>query len=176
MNRGKAYIVLALIAVFSFGFSKSDDSMSLPGSYTLFKIDRSKDPDVVMYDVNLDSKGRLNTANPISVYWKKNSSEGQLEPLTEIQRKLGYGLRFQYVNEDMAEFCFISNIDRTFELRRSGDNSFRVFTISQGIKVELQRMYVHFGNDSFWLPSISSIDIYGIEKETGSLVSENILP
>ncbi len=115
-------IFLALISFSTSGFKNPDYPPKYPGNYNLFKIDRSRDPDIVMYDVNLDSQGNLNMSMPISVYWKKITEDGQFESLTGIQRNFGYGLKFQNISETMAEFQFVSSLDRTFELRKSGNN------------------------------------------------------
>ena len=80
MNR-KIQIILVVMAVFAFGFTNPDQAEKLAGDYNLFKIDRNRDPDIVVYDVRLDSQGKLDTSSPISVYWKKLSRDGIFEPL-----------------------------------------------------------------------------------------------
>jgi hypothetical protein len=129
-----------------------------------------------MYDVNLDGNGRLDPAMPISVYWDKITLNGRMQPLTGIQKKFGYGLKFQVISEYKADFQFVSYFKRTFELRKSGDDNYRVYTVSNGRMVEVKRMYIHFKDDSFWFPAISRIELYGIETTMGSPVKETITP
>ena len=130
MNR-KAQIILAVLIVFASGFTNPDHSEKLAGDYNLFKIDRSRGPDIVVYDVRLDTQGKLETSSPISVYWKKYSENGITEPLTRIQKKFGYGIEFQNISEHSADFTFVSSLDRIFKLRKSEDDQYRVFTFYQ---------------------------------------------
>jgi len=164
------------LTVFVTGFTNPDHSEKLAGDYNLFKIDRSRGPDIVVYDVRLDNHGKLDISSPISVYWKKYSENGITEPLTRIQKKFGYGIKFQNISEHSADFKFVSSIERIFELRKSGDNHYRVYTISEGNKVEVKSLYIHFEDDAFWFPEISSIELVGLDTEKGSTVSESIIP
>ena len=175
MNR-KVKIILVVLTVFASGFTNPDYSENLAGDYNLFKIDRSRDQDIVVYDVRLDSQGKLDTSSPISVYWKKFSEDGITEPLTGIQKKFGYGIKFQRIGEYSAEFKFVSSLDRIFELRKSGDDHYRVYTFSEGNKVEVKRLYIHFEDDSFWFPEISRIELVGLDTDKGSMVYESIIP
>ena len=175
MNR-KVKIILVVLIVFASGFTNPDHSENLAGDYNLFKIDRSRGPDIVVYDVRLDSQGKLDTSSPISVYWKKLSEDGITEPLTGIQKRFGYGIKFQNISEHSADFKFVSSLDRIFFLRNSGDDQYRVYTFSDDNKVEVKSLYIHFEDDSFWFPEISRIELVGLDTEKGSMVSESIIP
>jgi len=168
--------LLALISFFSCSFSYGENPPGITGNYNLFKIDRSRDPDVIIYDVNLDDRGNLNRSNPISIYWKKYSKEGEHESLTGIQRKFGYGLTFRTISENKVTFQFVSYHGLTFELRKSNDNNYKVYTIVEGKSVEVKSLYIHFTDNSFWFPKIDRIELYGIDKDRGSLIAETFYP
>jgi len=172
----KIQIILVVMAVLATGFTNPDKAEELAGNYNLFKIDRSRDPDIVVYDVRLDSQGKLDTSSPISVYWKKFTRDSIFEPLTGIQKKFGYGIKFQNIDEHSADFKFVSSLDRIFELRKSGNNHYKVYTYSEGNKVEVKSLFIHFKDDSFWFPEISRIELVGLDTEKGSMVSESIIP
>jgi len=104
------------------------------------------------------------------------SRDSIFEPLTGIQKKFGYGIKFQHISEHSADFKFVSSLDRIFELRKSGDNHYKVYTYSEGNKVEVKSLFIHFEDDSFWFPTISSIELAGLDTEKGSRVSESIIP
>jgi hypothetical protein len=176
MGQRKVTIILTAITVFASGFTNPDQGDNPTGDYNLFKIDRSRDSDIVLYDVRLDNQGKLDTSMPISVYWKKITENGTLEPLTGIQKKFGYGIKFQSINDRSAEFKFVSSLDRIFELRKSGDDHYRVFTFSEGHKVEVKSLFIHFEDDAFWFPKISRIELVGIDVAQGGLITESIIP
>jgi hypothetical protein len=165
--RAVIIVFLALIAA---------GSKEYPGDYNLFFIDRNRNPDVIMYDINLDSQGKLDATKPISIYWNRKNNNDQTDALTGIQNKFGYGLKFQRISEYSADFKFVSYFNRSFELRKSGNDKYRVYTYSDGKKVEVQNMYIHFENDSFWFPAITKIELIGIEPNKGSQVKEIIIP
>jgi len=172
----KIQIILVVMAVLASGFTNPDEAENLVGDYNLFKIDRSRDPDIVVYDVRLDSQGMLDTSSPISVYWKKFSEDGIFEPLTGIQKKFAYGIKFKNITDHSADFEFVSSLDRIFELRKSGDDHYKVYTYSEGNKVEVMSLFIHFKDDSFWFPEISKIELVGLDTKKGSMVSESIIP
>ena len=176
MVRKVVIVFLAMIAAGSSGFTNPDASKEYPGDYNLFSIDRSRDPDVIMYDINLDSQGKLDTTMPITIYWNRKSDNGRTDALTGIQKKFGYGLQFLRISDYSADFKFVSYFKRSFELRKSGNDEYRVYTYSDGKNVEVRNMYIHFENDSFWFPAITKIELIGIEPNKGSLVKETIIP
>jgi len=174
----KAFFTFALgmFIVLSSGFTNPENKEPYPGDYTLFHIERSRDADVVMYDVNLDSQGKLDSSNPISVYWKKISGHGQPEPITMIQKKFGYGIKFKSITETVADFQLISYPDRTFQLRGSGNNTYRVYTISGDKEIELSSLYIQFEDNSFWFPTISRIELKGVDATFGEYLTETVTP
>ncbi len=174
MNKVKIFIYFILFSLVSSAFIYPGGSFHTTGNYKLFKIDRSRDLDVIMYDVNLNRKGELDKFTPINIYWIKNTEKGNIEPLTGIQKKFGYGLKFISITDNMADFQFVSYFDRVFKLRKTDNNQFRVYTISNNKKVEVQRLYVQFEDNSFWFPTITSIELYGIDTDNGNPVFESI--
>lgn len=98
--------------------------------------------------------------------------------LTEagIQKKFSYGIKFQNIDDHSAAFKFLSSLDRMFELRKSGDHDYRVYTYAEGKKVEVKSLFIHFEDDSFWFPEISRIELVGIDVAQGGLITESIIP
>jgi len=175
MKKVITYLIILISTLVSTAFIYPGGSYVATERNMLFKIDRSRDPDVIVYDVNLNSMGELDKSNPINIYWIKNTQKGIIKPLTGIQKKFGYGLKFISISENMADFQFVSYFDRVFKLRRTDNNQFKVFTVSHNKKVEVQRLYVQFEDKSSWIPNITNIELYGIDTDNGNPVSESIL-
>ncbi len=146
MRISKTMTFLVLLSIFSFGFT------------------------------NLDSQGNLDRSMPIRIYWKRISKESQFESLTRIQNKMGYGIKFQNISENKADFQFVSSLDRIFELRKCSDNHYRVFTTCDSQHVEVKSLFIHFKDDSSWFPAITKIDLYGIDAASGGVITESIVP
>lgn len=138
----------------------------------LFKIQRSKDANEIHYDIKLDNKGLLNTAEPIDVHWVKY---GAVVPLTDIQKKYAYGLHILSVKPGEIHFQFVSYNKRSFILKRITANTFKVYVNSCGKQVELQRIFIQLDGGTFWVPRISKVELHGMDA-TGNSTTEIIKP
>ena len=172
-----------LIASISVGF----DHPAMPDSnerYHLFKIGRSRDANEIMYDINLDKTGKPDNVNPITIYWVKKTDKNRVKPLTWIQNNFAYGLKLlgQETSHpdngfDCAiDFQFVSYDKRNFALKKDRNDQYKVFTLSKGKEIEVNRIFVQIDGGSFWVPSISSVELHGMDVQTGKKVIETIHP
>jgi hypothetical protein len=171
----KKGFLFAIILIF-FGFLSENLLLSSEPNQHLFHIERSRDADEIFYEAKLGCTGNLNIRNPIEIYWMKNTLGGTKEPLTLIQRRYSYGLKFLEVSEAAAIFQFVSFPETNFELRKNSDGIFRVFTTFNGSELEVNSLYVYFAGGSFWRPVISSVKLIGKETETGKSIVEALNP
>lgn len=141
----------------------------------LFWIERSKDANRIYYAVNVDGNGRLVKDNPIKIFWIKHENDGEEEPLTWIQSKLAYGLRYLKIGEDEVEFYFVSYKQRKLILKQT-DDGYSVFVESDDRLVELQKVFVQIDGGSFMLPKITYVKLYGINPLTDMKNEETIFP
>lgn len=56
----------------------------------LFAIERSKNANIVVYDVQLQA-GRYDTREPVSAYWLMKAEKGQREELNLVEKTQAYG-------------------------------------------------------------------------------------
>jgi hypothetical protein len=131
-----------------------------PSQNILFKMERNKDKDVIYYEIVVNSDGRLNTTEPIRVFWVRKSQNNKVEPLTRVQRNYSYGLKFLETTPNRARFQFMASDERTFIVQKNHQGEFRVFTQSNNKLMELQKIFVHFNGGTFWVPIIQRIDIH----------------
>jgi len=171
--------ILFVISVFFIilsSFSHPGEDSVRDTDYTLFKIERSRDSDEVFYDVNLISTGELNTRNPIQIYWIKKTKGGKKDGLTWIQKKFGYGLKYEKISSSEARFQFVSNINRSFILKKNNKGTFKVFAVNENTVLELKKLYIQFDGGTFLSPKISRVELHAINTETWDLVLEIIRP
>jgi hypothetical protein len=62
----------------------------------LFKIERSKNANIVQYDVQLTPDGKLYQKEPVITYWIRLAEDGRKRELTFFQRKWYYGFKTKY--------------------------------------------------------------------------------
>ncbi|MDD2798281.1 MAG: DUF4833 domain-containing protein [Bacteroidales bacterium] len=149
-------------------------SDSYGSSNTLFMLERTMDKNQIFYSVNLDEKNKLDDENPIDIHWLKRSNGNKVEPLTWIQNKFGYGLKFISKKADYALFQFASSNKRNFELKKDAKGQFKVYTNSEKGQIEVYRIFIHNNGGTFLAPKISAIDIYGKNPTTGETVVESM--
>lgn len=167
-----------LFFLLSFGFlSYSQENKE---ELSLFEINRSKDADFIKYDLNLDASGKPSVSQPITVYWIRRTKNEHKEPLTWIQNKYAYGIK--YLNEKGGEnycsdsicFQFVSYAEKTFTLKKGNNELYKVFTIIESKEIEVRGIFVQIDGGSFWFPTISRVDLLGIDLKNGDLIVESI--
>ena len=170
----KTTIFLAVFLVFGLVSGASDLVNSNRNS--LFKIGRSKDANEIFYEVKTTTSGSLDLKEPVKIYWIKYTENNEIEPLTMIQQKFAYGLKFLEVTTEKAEFQFVSYAKRTLTLRKNNTGKYGVFTEVEGKEVELERVFIQIDGGSFWFPKITRVEIHAKKAEAGKLVVEVIKP
>ena len=142
----------------------------------LFKISRSRDSDVICYDVSFGEGGRLDAGSPVNIYWIRRTKGSVREPLTWIQNRYSYGIKFFETSGDHAKFRFVSFDNKEFRLERSDEGRFRVYTALDNKTVIVERIFVQFDGGTFLAPVISEVILYGRDVESGFLLTEDIKP
>ncbi|NCQ10826.1 MAG: DUF4833 domain-containing protein [Bacteroidetes bacterium] len=167
--------ILKSVLVLTFGLLVVGFS-STTSSSSLFSIVRSKDANEIFYTINLDNSNKLNTENPINVYWLKRTENNKVEPLSWIQNKFAYGIVYLSKSENYAKFRFAAYDKRVFELKKNKHNEFKVFTISENKEVEVNRIYIYITGGTFWIPEIPKVELYATISETDKKMKETIIP
>ena len=170
----KTTIFLAVLLVFGLVSGASDLENSNRNS--LFKIGRSKDANEIFYAVRTTLDGSLDLKEPIRIFWIKYTENNEIEPLTMVQQKFAYGLKFLEVTTEKAEFQFVSYSKRTLSLRKNNDGNYGVFTEVEGKEVELERVFIQIDGGTFWFPKITRVEVHAKKAEAGELIVEVIRP
>jgi hypothetical protein len=131
--------------------------------HKLFNIERSKDKNEIVYEVNYLSNGTLNLEEPVKSYWIKHESNDKVEPLTWIQRNYAYGLKFITKDKNQVTFQFVSYNKRTFTLKKDHSNQYKVYVNSNGKEVELKKIFIQIDGGTFWVPNVSRIELHSFD-------------
>ncbi len=166
---------ILIVVLFCFLASEVSAITSRPDN-NLFKISRSRDTDVIFYDVSLDADGRLDNTSPVNIYWLRKTKGLIREPLTWIQNRYSYGIKLLETSADHAVFRFVSFDSKEFKLEKSAEGQFRVYTLLDNKPVVVERIFVQFDGGTFLSPVISEVILYGRDVESGVLLTEDIKP
>lgn len=163
----------ALIMVWFFtpSFALEEGTRDFP----LFTIERSKNANVVRYDIRLTPEGTPDPDRPIIGYWLRMAEDGRRKPLKWIEKKLAYGFTAKYDGREDAVFLeMVADTKRPIRVHRH-EGLYRAETRIEGRPAFIRRVYVKSRETGF-LPAVDYIDFYGSDVETGAPRHERQVP
>lgn len=141
----------------------------------LFKIERSKNANIVQYDVQLTPDGKLYPKEPVIAYWIRLAKDGRRKELTSIQRKWAYGFKATYnAEENYAIMDMVAKIGRKIKVFEA-DGVYRGEIRIDGQPAFIEKIYIT-SKEGWMLPKVLSIELYGKNTETGEDRYEKIKP
>ena len=142
----------------------------------LFYVQRSPNTNTIVYELNADKNGKLNSEEPIHVYWIRYNEKGQKEELNYIQRKFAYGLTSKPLANDQYDIRFVSYKKFPLTLMKGNDGKYHIFATVNQKPMYITRVFLKIEGGSFWLPNVKYVEIKGIETSTGKEIVERFKP
>jgi hypothetical protein len=167
----KAFVTVLLLGILSFsslpGFAISEEKVG-----HLFFIERSKNGNLVQYDIRLTEDNDLSDSSPINVYWILEN--GRREELNSIEREYAYGiLRQEKLDKDKFKLVVAGLKGLEIIIERMND-SFQATVSIDGKESILQKIYIKSEERLTGLPKVLYIDLFGRTKGMGLPVKERI--
>lgn len=132
----------------------------------LFRIERSKNRNVVVYRAQGSSRG-LSKAAPVSAYWLMLAEDGHREELTWAERRLAYGFEVSDVTSERCRLTLRACSRRALSVERV-DGAFRALGQVAGERALLERIFVQTREGAL-LPSVQYVDLFGKSRGGASL-------
>ena len=141
----------------------------------LFIIERSKNANIVCYDVNLDSQGQIVKEDPVKAYWLLYAEKnGEMEKLSIFDKK-AYGFKVEY-NEQSKNYDFslkaVEDKQMTIDMYA---NIPKVTIQINDKKCFLEKVYISSKDGAFGIPKVSFYTLYGEDVLTGNKVEQKIV-
>ena len=140
----------------------------------LFHIERSKNRNIVCYDLNTDTTGAPDEKKPLSVYWiNREEHPGRRGDLSYIQEKLAYG----YTVTGKQNGVIIIELNAVKDRKITVEHNERKFFCRIEINRQpsaLQKIYIKTKTNNSL--QVEYVDIQGFDLATGLLVTERITP
>ena len=138
----------------------------------LFYIQRNRNKNTIVYDLNLSADGSLNTRNPIDVYWRQYQHQnGKRRKLSWLEFNFAYGYRSRKKKDNYA-IKLKAYGDREILLTFK-DRKWMPLVTLNGQTCVLKNLYIFADESGLW-PSVKYADIYGEDVLTQELVRERI--
>jgi len=138
----------------------------------LFFIERSKNKNVVRYDIQLMENNDLREPSPAVVYWALEN--GRQEGLNLIQRKYAYGIDSQdKLEKNKFRILLVVLKDRAIIIERI-DGSYKAAVFIGGKYSILEKVYVKSKDGFMGVPKVLYIDLFGWDIQTNLPIKERI--
>ena len=177
----KRIIVPALLALlFSFGCAtqKKSQPATAPAAITtqpLFIIERSKNANVVHYDAQLAADGKLDTKEPVIVYWILLAQGGRRMELDWIQKMMAYGINLKLdPSANGCQMTIVAAPDQPIAVKKVG-GVFRAEVIIAGRPAFLDKIYIDASDDPTDV-TVHYLELHGKDVSTGKQCFEKITP
>jgi hypothetical protein len=163
--------------------AQSEDRKSYPVpkgiENLLFYVQRTLNTNTIIYQLNTDSKGDLIEKDPIKYYYINYAHKGEVEPVSNIQKRLAYGIDVQLTDEAKKSYSFTLNSVKQrilYLVRSPKDKKYHVYCeINKKLSL-LTNIFVIMDPKSIGLFKVKSIELIGKDIESDSEVTESFAP
>jgi len=162
-------VVVALVLALVTG---SAQSLSCISTDHLFFIERSKNKNLVQYDVCLKDGTELIDQSPVKAYWVLEN--GETKTLNALENQLAYGVRSQTrlgTNRYVINLAALKTRDIIVE--RVGDD-YKAILFIDGVQSYLEKVYVESEERWSGLPKVHYVDVFGSTVNTNTPVKERL--
>jgi hypothetical protein len=160
-----------ICALFLILMSSSSILFSQDLNMNLFKIERNKNANIVMYDVRVLPDGSIDKKNPMDAYWILNAEKGQRDEISAFEKK-AYGYKIKYNEAGYYDLVLKAVSDRQMQIVNV-DGKYKAKIKVNNKYAYLSTVYV-FANDSF-IPKVKYIILTGVDVKTSNKVTEKII-
>ena len=140
----------------------------------LFTLGRSKNANIVQYDVQLTSDGKLYPEKPVIAYWIRLAEDGRQKELTWFQRKWYYGFTTKYHPISNAAIIEMVRCQREIKISEK-EGVYRGEVRIDGQPAFLERIFVTYPEKGL-LRTGGYVELYGKDTKTGVDRYEKIGP
>jgi len=169
----RSFVIVLLLVILSF-FPQSILAVSGEKASHLFFIERSKNKNLVQYDIRHGENSDLPDLRPVNVYWILEN--GRHEELNSIEREYAYGIvRQEKLDENKFKVILAGLKGLEIIVERMND-SFKAMVSINGRESILEKIYIKSEEKRIGLPKILYIDLFGRTKGTGLPIKERIAP
>jgi hypothetical protein len=141
----------------------------------LFRIERSKNANVVQYDAQLTPEGKLKPEKPVIAYWIMHANNGKKEALNWVEKKMAYGFSVEYDTKgDFWIMDLVADIQRKIKVYKA-NGRYRAETLIDGRPAFIDRIYIE-SIEGGMRPKVKYMEFFGKGIKTGSTLYEKFIP
>ena len=158
--------------------SSSTSSLPAPAqarTRPLFVMARSKNANVVHYDVQLTADGDLDPEEPVIAYWVMLAEDGHREDLNWIERQKAYGFMVEPNPAVNGYTMTIAAVPERKMTVRKAAGAVHAEVVIDGHRAAIERIYIE-ATAGLLGPKVKYVELFGKDLETGEERIEKIAP
>ncbi len=175
MNKSLIFSILFLLLIqWIFPQNVENKDNTYPTPDRLFHVERSKNKNIICYDINLNGEGKWNSSHPVKIYWVNREEEpGKTNGLNFIQKKLAFGYKLHSHDGTTCIISLNACSDKKITITQKEKEYFCSMDINS-TPSKLKNVYVKSkdGNST----KVEYVELYGTCIQTGKAISERIIP
>jgi hypothetical protein len=141
----------------------------------LFRIERSKNANIIQYDAQVRPDGMLDRKKPVVAYWIRLAEQGQIKKLSWIQRTFAYGFKADL--DDSSESVTLkmaADFGRVIKVRRFGQQYGSTIDID-GKPSRLEKVYIDASGKGLFV-TVNFIELHGFDLVNGEATYQRFVP
>ena len=141
----------------------------------LFKIERSKNANIVQYDVQMNADGNFDPKKPVTAYWVRYAKDGQKEDLRWVDKNFACGFKTKYnAKMNTADIDMVAKINRKINVQEV-QGEYRAETIIDGQSAYLEKIFISSKGKGM-STEIIYMELFGKDVQTGEDRYEKFKP
>jgi len=165
-----ALVMIMLLTLVSASLLAQD-----PVIHPLFKIERSKNANIIQYDARSGPDDKLLKKDPVVGYWIRLNEQGQRKELTWVQRTFAFGFKTRLAKDrESAEMDMVADLGAPVSVIREGDD-YRATIPIEGRTSYLDRIYIKASGKGIKV-DVEYVETFGKDVETGEDRYQKIVP
>jgi hypothetical protein len=141
----------------------------------LFYIQKSFNTNAVVYTLNIDENGNINTKEPIIVFWRRYQEDGQKRDLKYYEKTFGFGVKADFLKDrpNTVEFTIVALKKLKLFATVNTKGKPTVATTINGKPAYIEKVFITAEHTKL-IPEVFAVELFGKEIKTGKYIYEKI--
>jgi hypothetical protein len=145
----------------------------------LFYIQRTHNTNTIVYELNYNTDSTINEKEPVKVFWIRYADNGEILPLSSIQKTFAYGLSAKLIDKEKKTFKLtLTAYDKReiYLIKTRSNTDYHAYININGSLSILAKIFFKTDGGTFWSPNISYVELVGRSISNGKTVVERFKP
>lgn len=140
----------------------------------LFYIQKNTNPNTIVYALLLNQAGKIDSKNPIEVFWRRYQEDGRKKKLGWLEKTFAFDFKVKKLSKpNTYMFTLVAMKKKQLIASQDKNGNPMVLTQINGKTAYLDRIYLMV-DDTKRIQEVLSMELFGRDLKTGKLVYEKI--